>query len=172
MAEIADQQESDDTTLDVLWQRSEDNRDRSKRNSGRLDSVEEDAEAWATTEEVEGVSESVSRVEHRLSSVEDKQAGIVRQQAVTERDRAELRALAKPAGYVALGAVGTYLVVLVVLFVFASELLVSAVIAGIVGVLVSVFLGGAVVCVWGGRWSSVEEPMEDELAVSATRSRQ
>jgi len=160
VAEIADQQESDDTTLGVLWQRSEDNRDRSKRNSGRLDSMEEDAEAWATTEDVEGVSESVSRVEQRLSSVENKQAGIVRQQAGTERGRAELRALAKPAGYVALGAMGTYLVVLVVLFVFASELLASAVIAGIVAVLAIVFTGGLALYACGTEVSSVTNRTE------------
>lgn len=56
------------------------------------------------------MSESVSRVEQRLSGVEHKRAGIVRQQAGTECDRAELRALAKPAGYVALGAMGTSVV--------------------------------------------------------------
>ena len=167
VAEIADQQESDDTTLGVLWQRSEDNRDRSKRNSGRLDSMEEDAEAWATTEDVEGVSESVSRVEQRLSSVENKQAGIVRQQAGTERGRAELRALAKPAGYVALGAMGTYLVVLVVLFVFASELLASAVIAGIVALLAIASAGGVAVYTRGRRSPSTEDHVEDESAVPA-----
>ena len=167
VAEIADQQESDDTTLGVLWQRSEDNRDRSKRNSGRLDSMEEDAEAWATTEDVEGVRESVSWVEQRLSSVEDKQAGAVRQQAGTERDRAELRALAKPAGYVALGAVGMYLVMLVVLFVFASGLLASAVIAGIVALLAVVSGGGVVIYVQGDGSPAVTSEANDEQSVPA-----
>ena len=167
VAEIADQQESDDTTLGVLWQRSEDNRDRSKRNSGRLDSIEEDAEGWATTEEVEGVRESVSRVEQRLSSVEHKQAGAVRQQAGTERDRAELRALAKPAGYVALGAVGTYLVMLVVLFVFASGLLGSAVIAGIVALLTIASVGGVVIYVQGEGSPGVTSEVDHEQSVPA-----
>ena len=167
VAEIADQQESDDTTLGVLWQRSEDNRDRSKRNSGRLDSIEEDAEAWATTEDVEGVGERVSRVEQRVSSVEHKQVGAVRQQARTERNRAELRGLAKPAGYVALGAVGTYLVVLVALFAFASGLLVSAVIAGAVAVLAIASVGGLALYACSMGVSSVSDRTEEDGTYTA-----
>ena len=167
MDEIADQQWRDGRTLETLEERSEDNRERSKRTGTRVDSVEEAVETRATVEDLDAVGESLNRVEERLNGIEDKQAGIVRQQAGTERDRAELRGLANPAGYVAVGALSGYLVMLVVLFVIAPGLLASAIIAGIVALLAVAFGVGVVIYSRGRGSPSVESQMEDESAVPA-----
>jgi hypothetical protein len=135
VGEIADQQESDDRTLDILWDRAEDNRDRSKENRTRLETVEEDVETRATIEAVDELRDSLSGAERRLASIEAKQAGSIRQQAEAERTRAQLRRLAKPAGYLVVGAVVAYLVVLGAAVVAAPELVVGVVIAGIGAVL-------------------------------------
>ena len=97
----------------------------------------------------------VSHLQRRQSVTEHRQVGLARQQAETERSRAELRALAKPAGYVAAGSVGAYLVLLVVVYLLAPGLVASVVIAGIVVVLGIGFAGGAALYVRGVQSSLV-----------------
>jgi hypothetical protein len=86
---------------------------------------------------VDEVRETVSGVERRLTAVEQKAGGS--QQGETERSRTELHRLAEPAGYLAAGALGGYLVLLIGSFVIAPGLVASVVIAGIVAVLAVVF---------------------------------
>ena len=154
IGEITERQEKDARTLDVLWQRSEDNRDRSKESRELLRELEESVEVRATVGSVEGVSEDVSGVERRLATVESKQGGLVREQAEMARSRALLGRLAKPAGYVAAGVLVAYLVVLVAVLVLAPGLLVSALVGGITGVLGVVVGIGVVIYSVGGEVDS------------------
>lgn len=149
--EIEDDQEANDKDIEYLRERSQAVRKRSIRNNNWLESLQDDVDERATIEAVNELRDGLNGTECRLTSVEDKQVGIVRQQAEAERTRARLRRVAKPAGYVAVGAIVAYLVVLVTVFLLVPELLASVVIGGIAGVLgiavgtgVAVYTRGAV----------------------------
>jgi uncharacterized protein (UPF0335 family) len=143
--EVEDDQREAGKDVEYLRERTQAIRMRSIGNNNRLDSLEEDVEERATIDRVDGVRDDVSGVERRLTTVEDKQVGLAREQAVAARTRALLRRLAKPAGYVAVGAVVAYLVILVGVFVVAPDLVASVVIGGIAGALgVAVGTGVAV----------------------------
>jgi chromosome segregation ATPase len=143
--EVEDDQREAGKDVEYLRERTQAIRMRSIGNNNRLDSLEEDVEERATIGRVDGVSDDVSGVERRLTTVEDKQAGLAREQAEAARTRALLRRLAKPAGYVAVGAVVAYLVVLVAVYLLAPDLVASVVIGGIAGALgVAVGTGVAV----------------------------
>lgn len=137
--------------VSAVEKESEDSRERSKEAKQGVEELREAVGARATTETVGEVQNEVSRLQQRQRVTEDRQAGLARQQAQIERSRAELRALAKPAGYVAVGSVGTYLVLLVVVYLLAPGLVASAVIAGIVAILVLVGAGGAALYIQGRR---------------------
>jgi hypothetical protein len=142
---IEDDEEENAKDVEYLRERSQAIRMRSIGNNNRLDSLEDDVEERATIDRVDGVRDDVSGAERRLTTVEDKQVGLAREQAEAARTRARLRRLAKPAGYVAVGALVAYLVVLVAVFFFASDLVASVVIGGIAGALgVAVGTGVAV----------------------------
>lgn len=143
--EVEDDQRETNKDVEYLRERTQAIRMRSIGNNNRLDSLENDVEERATIGRVDGVRDDVSGVERRLTTVEDKQAGIAREQAEAARTRALLRRLAKPAGYVAVGALVAYLVVLVAVFFLAPDLVASVVIGGIAGALgVAVGTGVAV----------------------------
>jgi hypothetical protein len=143
--EVEDDQRESNKDIEYLRERSQAIRMRSIRNNNRLDSLEDDVEERATIDRVDGVRDDVSGAERRLTMVEDKQVGLAREQAEAARTRAQLRRLAKPAGYVAVGAFVAYLVVLVAVFFLASDLVASVVIGGIAGALgVAVGTGVAV----------------------------
>lgn len=143
--EVEDDQRESAKDVEYLRERSQAIRMRSIGNRNRLDSLEDDVKKRATIDRVDGVRDDVSGVERRLTTVEDKQAGLARQQAEAERERVRFRRLAKPAGYVAVGAVVAYLVVLVAVFLVVPELLASVLIGGIGGALgVAVGAGVAV----------------------------
>lgn len=72
VAEIADQQDSDDTTLTILWERSEDNRDRSKETKNVVADLREQMDTRAASNDVEQLREDVRSIERALSSVEGK----------------------------------------------------------------------------------------------------
>lgn len=140
---LEDQEESQERTLDVLWQRSEDNRDRSKESRERIQGLEEQIEGRASAGRVSGIEESAAKVEERLRLVEERQGGLARQQAERERERAEIVSLATTGGYVAGGAAGAYVVLVGVVYLLAPGLAASAVIAGIVVLLgIAVAIGG------------------------------
>jgi hypothetical protein len=142
---IEDDEEENAKDVEYLRERSQAIRMRSISNNNRLDSLEDDVEERETIDRVDGVRDDVSGAERRLTTVEDKQVGLAREQAEAARTRARLRRLAKPAGYVAVGALVAYLVVLVAVFFFASDLVASVVIGGIAGALgVAVGTGVAV----------------------------
>lgn len=124
---------------------SEDSRERSKEAKQGVEELREAVGARATIESVEGVSGDVSGVERRLAAVESKQGGLAREQAEAARTRALVGRLAKPAGYVAAGALAVYLVVLIAVLVLAQGLLVSVLAGGATGALgVAVGIGGMV----------------------------
>ena len=133
---------------------SEDSRERSKEAKQGVEELREAVGARATIESVEGVSEDVSGVERRLAAVETKQAGLAREQAEAARTRALLGRLAKPAGYVAAGALAAYLVVLVAVLVLAPGLLVSVLVGGATGALGIVVGIGVAICSAGGEVDS------------------
>ena len=142
--EIGDAQAGNDDEVGYLRERTQAVRHRSIDNRNRLESGEESVEEQATIESVEVVRDGLSDAERRLTAVEDKQAGLTREQAEAARTRARLRGLAKPAGYLAAGAVGVYLVVVVAVAVLAPGLVASALIGGFTGALgVAVGIGVA-----------------------------
>ena len=142
--EIGDAQAGNDDEVGYLRERTQAVRHRSIDNRNRLESVEESVEERATTDAVEVVSDGLSDVVQRLALVEDKQVGLTREQAEAARNRARLRGLVKPAGYLVVGATAAYLVVLVAVAVLAPGLLTSALIGGLTGVLgVAVGIGVA-----------------------------
>ena len=143
--EIEDDQRESAKDVEYLRERSQAIRMRSIGNNNRLDSLEDDVEERATIDRVDGMRDDVSGAERRLTTVEDKQVGLAREQAEAARTRAQLRRLAQPAGYVVVGALAAYLVVLVAVFLLAPELLASVLIGGIGGALgVAVGTGVAV----------------------------
>jgi chromosome segregation ATPase len=143
--EVEDDQRETDKDVSYLRERSQAVRKRSIRNNNWLESLQDDVEDRATIGKVDTVRDELSGAERRLTRVEDKQAGIARQQAEAERTRVRLRRLAKPAGYVAVGAMMAYLVVVVGVYFLASDLVASVVIGGIAGALgVAVGTGVAV----------------------------
>jgi DNA-binding PadR family transcriptional regulator len=143
--EVEDDQRESNKDIEYLRERSQAIRMRSIGNNNRLDSLEEDVEERATIDRVDGVSDDVSGVERRLMTVEDKQVGLAREQAEAARTRALVGWLAKPAGYVAGGALVVYLSVLIAVLVLAQGLLASVLVGGATGVLgVAVGIGGMV----------------------------
>jgi hypothetical protein len=155
--EVEDDQRERGKDVEYLRERSQAIRMRSIGNNNRLDSLEDDVEERATIDRVDGMSNDVSGVERRLTTVEDKQVGLAREQAEAARTRALLRRLAKPAGYVVVGAVVAYLVVLATVFLLAPELLASVLIGGITGLLgvavgtgIAVYIRGATSLFSGG----------------------
>jgi chromosome segregation ATPase len=143
--EVEDDQRESAKDIEYLRERTQAIRMRSIGNNNRLDSLEEDVEERATIDRVDGMRDDVSGIERRLTTVEDKQAGLAREQAEAAHTRAQLRRLAKPAGYVAVGALAAYLVVLVGMYLLAPDLVASVAIGGIAGALgVAVGTGVAV----------------------------
>ena len=148
--------------VNAVEKESEDSRERSKDAKHAVEELREAVGARATTETVGELQTDVSRLQRRQSVAAHRQAGLARQQAQTERSRAELRALAKPAGYIAVGSVVAYLVLLVVLYLLAPGLVASAVIAGSVALLVLVAGGGTMLYAWGCRSPSVVRYATDD----------
>jgi hypothetical protein len=148
--------------VQYLDERTQAVRGRSKRNNNWLDELQDEVDDRETIRGVDEVRDDVSEAEGRLNSVETKQEGLVHQQAMIERERAVVRAVAKPAGYVAVGALVAYLVVLGGVFVLASEFVVSVVIAGIVGLLAVTFGSGMLIYTRGRRLRSGDGHAADE----------
>ena len=164
VSDLEDQQEKDTHSVDVLWQRSEDNRDRSKESRERIQALESDIEERADVGRVSGIEESAAKVEERLRLVEERQGGVARQQA--ERERAKIASLAKTGGYAAGGAAGAYVVLVGVAYMIAPGLAASAVVAGIAVVLGMVVAIGGLLYVRGRR-SLTTIDRDGEAQVSA-----
>jgi prefoldin subunit 5 len=148
--EISDQQDSDDTTLTILSERSKDNRQRSKETKSVVADLRETMDTRASADDVEQLRDDVSALQDALSSTQHQLDGVTRQQATDERTRARLRRLAQPAGYLVVGAVVAYLVVLVAAVLVAPGLLTGVVLAGI-GAVLGVALGvGVAIYAYGG----------------------
>jgi prefoldin subunit 5 len=148
--EISDQQDSDDTTLTILSERSKDNRDRSKETKSVVADLQEQMDTRAADDDVERLRDDVSALQEALSSTQHQLDGVTRQQATDERTRARLRRLAQPAGYLVVGAVVAYLIVLVAAVLVAPGLLTGVVLAGI-GAVLGVALGvGVAIYAYGG----------------------
>jgi flagellar biosynthesis chaperone FliJ len=144
---IGDQQEKDDLTLTLVSNRSNDTRDRSKRNSDQIEALQDDVErlaeaveARAPIDQVDAVNEELTSAEQRLRTLEAKQAGVARQQGETERARVQLRRWAEPAKYLVIGAAAAYLIVLIGALVIVPDLVTGVVFAGI-GALLGVAVG-------------------------------
>jgi hypothetical protein len=162
--EIADQQDSDDTTLDILSERSKDNRDRSKETKSTVADLQDQMDTRAATDDVQRLSDDVSSLQDALASTQRQLNGVTRQQATDERTRAQLRRLAKPAGYLASGAVVAYLVVVVAVALVASDLLTGVVLAGI-GALLGVAVGiGVAIYAYGGNLTETYQTIREEPA--------
>lgn len=148
--EIGDQQDSDDTTLTILSERSKDNRDRSKETKNAVADLRDQMDTRAATDDVERLRDDVNALQETLNSTRRQLDGVTRQQATDERTRARLRRLAQPAGYLVGSALVAYLVVLVAVALTASELLTGVVLAGI-GAALGVALGvGVAIYAYGG----------------------
>lgn len=164
--DLEDQEESQNTTLDMVWQRSDDNRDRSKESRERIQALESEIEERADVGRVSSIEESAAKVEERLRLVEERQGGVARQQAERERERAEITSLAKTGGYAAGGAAGAYVVLVGAAYLIAPGLAASAVVAGIAVVLGIVLAIGGLLYVRGRRSLTVIDS-ESEAQVSA-----
>jgi flagellar biosynthesis chaperone FliJ len=147
VASVSDQQEKDDLTLTLVSNRSNDTRERSKRNTDQIGALQDDVErladaveARAPIEQVDTVSEKLTSAEQRLQTLEAKQAGVARQQGETERARVQLRQWVEPARYLVIGAAVAYLIVLIATMVVAPDLMVGVIFAGI-GALLGVAVG-------------------------------
>ena len=163
--EIDDKQESNVTTLTIQSERSKDNRERSKEAKDAVADLQDQMDTRAASDDMERLSDDVRAIERTLSSVEGKLDGVVRQQADAERDRARLRRLAKPAGYLVVGAVGAYLVVLVAALLAAPGVVTGVVLAGI-GALLGLALGiGLAIYAYGG---NLTETYQTVRGVSAS----
>ena len=166
MRDLEDQEDSQETTLDMVWQRSDDNRDRSKESRERIQALESEIEGRVEAGRVSSIEESAAKVEERLRLVEERQRGLARQQAEREREWAEMASLAKTGGYVAGGAAGTYVVLVGAAYLIAPGLAASAVVAGIVVLLGIVLAIGGLVYLRGRRSLTVIDS-ESEAQVSA-----
>jgi hypothetical protein len=165
--EIGDKQESNVTTLSIQSERSKDNRQRSKETKDAVTDLQDQIDTRAATDDLQHLSNDVRDIERTLSSVEAKLDGVMHQQADTERDRARLRRLAKPAGYLVVGAFGAYLVVLVAAVLAAPELVTGVVLAGI-GALLGLALGiGLAIYAYGGNLTETYQTVRE---VSATKT--
>jgi prefoldin subunit 5 len=148
--EISDQQESNNTSLSIQSERSKDNRQRSKETKDAVADLQERMDTRAAADDVEQLRDDVSALQEALSSTQHQLDGVTRQQATDERTRARLRRLAQPAGYLVVGAVVAYLVVLVAAVLAAPGLLTGVVLAGI-GAVLGVALGvGVAIYAYGG----------------------
>jgi hypothetical protein len=162
--EIGDQQDSDDTTLTILSERSKDNRDRSKQTKNAVADLRETMDTRAATDDVQRLRDDVSTLQETLASTQHQLDGVTRQQATDERTRARLRRLAKPAGYLVVGAVVAYLVVVVAVALVASDLLTGVVLAGI-GALLGVALGiGVAIYAYGGNLTETYQTVRGNSA--------
>jgi hypothetical protein len=148
--EIGDKQESNVTTLSIQSERSRDNRERSKETKDAVADLQDQMDTRAASDDVERLRDDVSALQDTLTSTQHQLDGVTRQQATDERTRARLRRLAKPAGYLVVGAVVAYLVVLVAAVLVAPGLLTGVVLAGI-GAILGVALGvGLAIYAYGG----------------------
>lgn len=148
---IEEDEERNSKEIQYLDERTQAVRGRSKSNKNWLNELQEEVDDRETIRAVDEVRDNVSNAESRLKGVESKQEGLAHQQAMIERERAAMRALAKPAGYLAVGAIIAYLILLGGTFVLASELVVGVVIAGIVGLLAVAFGSGVLIYTRGRR---------------------
>jgi chromosome segregation ATPase len=89
-------------------------------------------------EEIDTLQQTNSALQQRLQTVEQKQQQAIRQQALYERS--QLPQPTKPAGYGVLGAVAMYLLVLVIVYLLAPQLLMSVLLGG-VALVVAVAVG-------------------------------
>jgi prefoldin subunit 5 len=166
--EISDKQESNVTTLTIQSERSKDNRERSKQTKDAVADLQEQIDTRAATDDVDQLRDNVRALQEALSSTQWQLDGVTRQQATTERTRARLRRLAQPAGYLVVGAVVAYLVVLVGVALTAAELLTGMVLAGI-GAVLGVAVGiGVAIYAYGGNatetYQSIRENPASETA--------
>jgi hypothetical protein len=163
--EIGDQQESNNTSLSIQSERSKDNRQRSKETKDAVADLQEQMDTRAASDDVEQLRDDVSALQDALSSTQHQLDGVTRQQATDERTRARLRRLAQPAGYLVVGAVVAYLVVLVAAVLVAPGLLTGVVLAGI-GAVLGVALGvGVAIYAYGG---NLTETYQTVRGVSAS----
>lgn len=163
--EISDQQESNNTSLSIQSERSKDNRDRSKETKSVVTDLQDQMDTRAAADDVEQLRDDVSALQEALSSTQHQLDGVTRQQATDERTRARLRRLAQPAGYLVVGAVAAYLVVLVAAVLVAPGLLTGVVLAGI-GAVLGVALGvGVAIYAYGG---NLTETYQTVRGVSAS----
>jgi Flp pilus assembly protein TadB len=137
------EQESNVTSISIQSERSKDNRERSKETKDAVADLQDQMDTRAAADDVERLRDDVSALQDALSSTQHQLDGVTRQQATDERTRARSRRLAQPAGYLVVGAVGAYLVVLVAAVLVAPGLLTGVVLAGI-GAVLGVALGVAI----------------------------
>jgi prefoldin subunit 5 len=162
--EIGDQQDSDDTTLTILSERSKDNRDRSKQTKNTVAGLQDQMDTRAATDDVQRLRDDVSALQEALASTRQQLDGVTRQQATDERTRARLRRLAQPAGYLVVGAVVAYLVVVVAVALIASELLTGVILAGI-GAVLGVAVGiGVAIYAYGGNLTETYQTVREDSA--------
>jgi hypothetical protein len=162
--EIGDKQESNATTLSIQSERSKDNRQRSKQTEDAVADLQEQMDTRAASDDMERLRDDVSALQEALNSTQRQLDGVTRQQATDERTRARLRRLAQPAGYLVVGAVVAYLVVLVAVALVASELLTGVVLAGI-GALLGVALGiGVAIYAYGGNLTETYQTVRENRA--------
>jgi prefoldin subunit 5 len=163
--EISDKQESNVTTLSIQSERSRDNRERSKETKGAVADLQDQMDTRAASDDVQRLRNDVSALQEALTSTQHQLDGVTRQQATDERTRARLRRLARPAGYLVVGAIGAYLVVLVAAVLVAPGLLTGVVLAGI-GAILGVALGvGIAIYAYGG---NLTETYQTVRGVSAS----
>jgi prefoldin subunit 5 len=162
--EISDQQESNNTTLSIQSERSRDNRERSKATKDAVADLQDQMDTRAASDDLQRLRDDVSALQETLTSTQRQLDGITRQQATDERTRARLRRLAKPAGYLVVGAIVAYLGVIVAVALVAPELLTGVVLAG-VGALLGVALGiGVAIYAYGGNLTETYQTIREEPA--------
>jgi Flp pilus assembly protein TadB len=124
--------------------------ERSKETKDAVADLQEQIDTRAASDDVERLRDDVSALQEALSSTQHQLDGVTRQQATDERTRARLRRLAQPAGYLVVGAVVAYLVVLVAAVLVAPGLVTGVILAGI-GAVLGVALGvGVAIYAYGG----------------------
>lgn len=166
--EMSDQQESNNTTLSIQSERSRDNRERSKATKDAVADLQDKMDTRAASDDMQRLRDDVSALQETLTSTQRQLDGITRQQATDERTRARLRRLAKPAGYLVVGAIVAYLGVIVAVALVASELLTGVVLAG-VGALLGVALGiGVAIYAYGGNLTETYQTIREKPASGTT----
>lgn len=144
LSELARSQTDDAALVSYVRKGTAQNRESIRDNDRTIDALREDIAARPTTDDLDDVQAT-------LTDLDDDIDWLTYEQLTTEAKRDEVRGLSRPAIYLAAGALAAYLGLLGVVWVVASGLLATVLIAGIVAALGVVFGSATVVYICGWR---------------------